>query len=202
MLYGKSLILSGDFMQSAWYHDISDLKRLWINLIDHRQMRDNFRNTLETLQHAHSVFGDQASSLFLAQRVIKRWPHPLQIQDSSTTTIVKHLQSLVESISSKETVAIIYYDKQFATHVYEWYTSDAPDHALFPSLDQDHHDELISGYYSRQVYFISYRESKGLEFDHVILIDQQWLLGSDLHYKKKLWYIGCTRAVKTLGVVS
>jgi superfamily I DNA/RNA helicase len=28
MLYGKSLILSGDFMQSAWYHDISDLKRL------------------------------------------------------------------------------------------------------------------------------------------------------------------------------
>lgn len=202
MLYGKSLILSGDFMQSAWYHDTSDLKRLWIDLVDHRQMRDNFRNTLETLQHAHSVFGEQASSLFLAERVIKRWPHPLQIQDSSSSTIVKHIHSLVETIPSKETVAVIYYDKQFATQVYEWHTTNAPDHALFPALDKKHHDELISWYYSRQVYFISYRESKGLEFDHVLLIDQQGLLESDLHYKKKLWYIGCTRAVKTLGFVS
>lgn len=199
LLYGTSLILSWDFMQSAWYHDISGLTRLWVQLVDHRTMRDNFRNTLETLQYAHSVFWEQASELFLARRVIKRWPAPMKIDDSSVAGLSAHILSLIADIPAKATIAIVYYDLATASQLYQSLQSSVP--ILFPSLDAEHHQELITWYYSHQVYIISYRESKWLEFDHVILIDPEILLTSALHYNKKLWYIGCTRAVKTLRVV-
>lgn len=199
-LYGSSMILSGDFMQSARYHSKDDLKALWIQLVDHRTMRDNFRNTLETIQYAHSIFGEEVDSLFLARRVIKRWPHPLVVDDAPITALIKKINSLVTTLNPKETIAIIYYDIEYAKTLYNQFTTQSTNHVLFPSLDTEHYQELISWYYSQQLYFISYRESKGLEFDHVILIDQKTLLDSNLDYKKKLWYIGCTRAVKTLSV--
>jgi DNA helicase IV len=198
-LYGNSMILSGDFMQSAWYHWVEDLKQLWVQLVDHRTMRDNFRNTLETIQYAHSVFGDQTDSLFLAKRVIKRWPHPEIINNGSARIHI--INSLVSLLKPKETIAVIYYEFEYAKQFYTEYSSQTDQHILFPSLDAEHYQELVSWYYSQQLYFISYRESKWLEFDHVVLIDQQTLLDSALAYKKKLWYIGCTRAVKTLSVV-
>lgn len=202
LLYGTSMILSWDFMQSAWYHEVSDISELWIQLVDHRTMRDNFRNTLETIQYAHGVFWDQAESLFLAKRVIKRWPKPAILKSWTSQEVVQTVNSLVKNLRPKETVAIIYYNKEYATTVYTAYTSQTTQEVLFPSLDTSHYQELITWYYSKQVYFISYRESKGLEFDHIILIDQQTLLDTQLTYKKKLWYIGCTRAVKTLSVVA
>lgn len=198
LLYGRSMILSGDFMQSARYSGTWDLENLWIILVDHRTMRDNFRNTLETIQYAHSIFGKDIDSLFLAQRVVKRGPHPIIIKKD---WIIEQISTFLSAIKTTETVAIIYYDIERAKKLFTQYSADPTNQALFPSLDIAHFEELVSWYYSHQVYFISYRESKGLEFDHVLLIDSQTLLSSTLHYKKKLWYIGCTRAVKTLSVV-
>gem|GEM_PF-6208019 len=78
-------------------------------------MRDNFRNTLETVQFAHQIFKEEKQTLFLAQRVVKRGPSPCLL---SSKNISQGIQKRRDSLKKQETKAIIYHDKEKALQIY------------------------------------------------------------------------------------
>jgi len=197
-LYGWWMILSGDFMQSVYYENGDAFESLWITLADHKQMRDNFRNTLETVKFAHSIFGEEAKEMFLAERVVKRGLVPSSIQ--WINAVVDRIKTLVKQWSSS--ICVIYHDIEQGHGLYNmlWYTHWDME-CVFPGWFAKHRKALLDEYHDHKVHLISYREAKWLEFDYVILLDQKSLLEGNIEYKERLWYIAATRAVRQLWYV-
>lgn len=188
----------GDVMQNIEEHGLHEWKNIIENVFDndveYLTLLKSYRNTIEISNFAKKIVEFHTHKTFSTQPVLRHGEEVKIYTYKNETEKLKYLYNILEELKNKNCNlnAIICKDNESIENLYSQVKGIKNIELLLPDMDQ----------LNFKNYIVSLKNSKGLEFDGVIIWDFDLYELEGDNYDYKLLYVAATRALHQLHVFS
>lgn len=197
----QSFTILGDLSQNIYafqgIHDWQEFIDLFaLDATGFYELKRSYRSTVEIIEFANEILKRSGENLTLAEPVFRSGAQ-VRITSGLTTNrlanIVRVVQRLQAQDADASTLALVTRTETDAEELHESLAAAGMAANIVRSNQRDYHGGVS---------VIPIHLTKGLEFDAVVLVDVD-----ETHYPKspqnaKLLYVGCTRALHTLWLLT
>lgn len=193
----NSMTIVGDTTQGIFSQGIKSWGEIGIPIDYKYELKLSHRSTLENILFANEIVS--ANNKTLATTVAKRGPKPLILTSSDFNEVKEKLVILIKEIkrvSPKDSISIVELDTDNYNILDE----------LFNTFEYNNIESYIpwkgSWEFGTKVSITTYRQIKGLEFDHVFILGlNKFETLDDIKNKENVLYTVITRAQKKIYIL-
>lgn len=208
---GGDITIAGDLAQSIippfyikdWNCVLDLIKRFTNKDAEYVQLQRCYRTTVEIIEFANKIFADKFPKSYMLPEAVLRHGDEVSIlrlegciKDSNENEITELVDIIKKQFSKGAvTCALLCKDTKHADDLYE----------IFKNYEQEIGRRVVSymeNDYQSGLLILPIESAKGLEFDSVILADVSSAYYSDSFYDIKLLYVGITRALHRVFIVT
>ncbi len=187
-----SVTMVGDLAQGIYsYKGIrqwSDLSPVFRGNESFRQLKQSYRSTVEIIEEANITLKKMDKNIKEAVPVLRhgKKPERIEYRDGELPGIIRKIEETMAK-EGRNTLALVTRAEGEAMEVHKILKKDFPEMVLSVGKNSDIHAKSL-----KRIIMPSYM-TKGLEFDCVVLIDEDLFSDSDLDLSLK--YVSLTRAL-------
>jgi len=206
-----NLTIAGDLAQSIippfyiknWQGVLELTNKMTNKQTSYHQLQRCYRTTVEIIDYANEIFKNKFPEGYKLPEAVLRHGDPVEnihIEKNLKNANDKELTNIVEKIKTQfekgaVTCAILCKDRTHATEVY----------SILKKYESQIGRDVVNyteSDYKEGVLILPIEQAKGLEFDSVIIMDLNNTLYPDTELTWRLLYVGMTRALHRLIIIS
>ena len=207
----SNLTIAGDLAQSIippfyiknWQGVIELTDKMTKKETSYHQLQRCYRTTVEIIDYANEIFKSKFPEGYKLPEAVLRHGDPVEnvyLPNDFGKSSEKDIKIVVEKIKTQfekgaVTCAVLCRDKNHATEIY----------SILKKYEEDIDRDVVSyteSDYKQGVLILPIEQAKGLEFDSVIIMDLNDALYPDTEITWRLLYVGMTRALHRLMIVT
>lgn len=192
-LHQNSMTMIGDFTQKIFSTGINSVDDIGINIVAKKELAICHRITLETALFANEIINQDISENKINVNYVTKRGEAVQVvfansEDNRASYIAKTLENILKD-NPNASVAICCSSNNDAQQIFSVLNKKGLVGYVAKGNNWD---------FSKNIHISTYHQVKGLEFDHVILLDADKFFVDNPVFTKKALFTAITRAQKSV----